>query len=80
MKKQSRTVVRRDQSDSPGQRHLPLVDILVDTQVELQAKARQRQGFGWKRWSRQWLYDELGLFNEYRAQYRRVSPTAAPAR
>ena len=22
-------------------------------------RARKRQGFGWKRWSRQWLYDEL---------------------
>lgn len=36
MKKQSRTVIRRGQSESQGQRHLPLVDILVDTQVELQ--------------------------------------------
>jgi RNA-directed DNA polymerase len=29
-------------------------------------RARNRQGFGWKRWSRRWLYDELGLFNDYR--------------
>jgi len=28
--------------------------------------ARGRQGYGWKRWSRQWLYDQLGLFNDYR--------------
>ena len=27
-------------------------------------RARNRQGFGWKRWSRRWLYDELGLFNQ----------------
>ncbi len=33
------------------------------------AKARQRQGFGWKRWSRGWLYGELGLFDAYRVQY-----------
>lgn len=29
-------------------------------------RARQRTGFGWKRWSKQWLYNTLGLFNEYR--------------
>jgi RNA-directed DNA polymerase len=32
-------------------------------------KARKRQGFGWKRWSREWLYQELGLFNDYRVQW-----------
>jgi RNA-directed DNA polymerase len=26
------------------------------------AKAGQRRGFGWKRWSTGWLYGELGLF------------------
>jgi hypothetical protein len=26
-------------------------------------RARNRKGFGWKRWSRQWLYDTLRLFN-----------------
>ena len=36
MKKQSRTVPRRRQSVSPIPRHLPLVDILIDTQAELQ--------------------------------------------
>jgi RNA-directed DNA polymerase len=35
-------------------------------------RARNRQGLGWKRWSRTWLYDTLGLFNEYRVQYRPV--------
>ena len=34
--KQSRTVPRRRQSVSPTPRHLPLVDILIDTQAELQ--------------------------------------------
>jgi RNA-directed DNA polymerase len=29
-------------------------------------RARKRTGFGWKRWSKQWLYHTLGLFNEYR--------------
>lgn len=40
-------------------------------------RARKRRGFGWKRWSRRWLYDTLGLFNSYRV--RRVTPTALPA-
>jgi RNA-directed DNA polymerase len=29
-------------------------------------RARGRKGFGWKRWSRPWLYNALGLFHEYR--------------
>jgi RNA-directed DNA polymerase len=33
------------------------------------ARARQRGGFGWKRWSREWLYGTLGLFSEYRVSY-----------
>ena len=32
------------------------------------ARARNRRGFGWKRWSRQWLYQTLGLFNGYRVR------------
>jgi RNA-directed DNA polymerase len=27
--------------------------------------ARKRRGFGWDRWSRAWLYETLGLFNDY---------------
>jgi RNA-directed DNA polymerase len=33
------------------------------------ARARQRHGFGWKRWSSAWLYEALGLFNQYRVAY-----------
>src|SRR6202453_679155 len=29
-------------------------------------RARSRPGFGWTRWSSEWLYDRLGLFNNYR--------------
>src|SRR5207245_415957 len=29
-------------------------------------RARGRQGFGWKRWSTKWLYDQLGICNGYR--------------
>ena len=35
-------------------------------------RAQKRQGFGWKRWSRRWLYDGLGLFGDYRV--RRFTP------
>ena len=31
-------------------------------------RARQRRGFGWKRWSSNWLYETLGLFNDYRVK------------
>src|SRR5437763_8980882 len=37
-------------------------------------RARKRGGFGWKRWSRQWLYDDLDLFNGYRFDGRRRKP------
>jgi RNA-directed DNA polymerase len=40
-------------------------------------RAGKRKGFGWKRWSREWLYGELGLFNLYRV--RRPEPKAQPA-
>jgi RNA-directed DNA polymerase len=43
------------------------------------AKACQRQGFGWKRWSRRWLYDACGLFGAYEVQWKSASK-AAPAR
>ena len=29
-------------------------------------RARNRKGFGWKRWSKRWLYGTLRLFNNYR--------------
>jgi len=34
------------------------------------ARARKRCGFGWKRWSTRWLYETLGLFDDYRVKYR----------
>ena len=33
------------------------------------ARAGQRHGLGWKRWSKAWLYGDLGLFNAYRVAY-----------
>jgi len=38
---------------------------------------RQRRGFGWKRWSRQWMETHLGLFKGYRVQRPRLK--ALPA-
>ena len=32
-------------------------------------RASKRQGFGWNRWSRRWLYETVGLFNGYRVNY-----------
>ena len=42
-------------------------------------RARGRKGFGWKRWSSEWLYERLGLFNDYRLVRWSVAK-AAPAR
>jgi RNA-directed DNA polymerase len=35
-------------------------------------RARKRRGFGWKRWSRAWLYTTLGLFDDYRIVWGRA--------
>ena len=43
-------------------------------------RARKRKGFGWKRWSKQWLAGVLGLFNGYRTRYHGSLPKVAPAR
>ena len=44
-------------------------------------RARQRKGFGWKRWSRRWLYDTLGLFGHYRvSRPKQLRLKALPAR
>jgi RNA-directed DNA polymerase len=32
-------------------------------------RARKRKGFGWDRWSSQWIYRNLGLFSDYRVKY-----------
>src|SRR6266702_5369732 len=55
-----------DQSQTASDRHL--------------MRARKRQGFGWKRWSREWIYNVLGLFNDYRVRRSASLPKVAPAR
>ena len=42
-------------------------------------RARNLKGFGWNRWSRNWLYQNLGLYNDYKIRYYRDSK-ALPAR
>ena len=42
-------------------------------------RARKRKGFGWQRWSRRWLYDELGLFKDYRVRRPEAALKANPA-
>lgn len=32
-------------------------------------KARKLRGFGWERWSRQWLYQKMGLYSDYKIRY-----------
>jgi RNA-directed DNA polymerase len=41
-------------------------------------RARQRTGFGWNRWSRQWLYEKLGLFNQYQLRRMELLSKAQP--
>ena len=41
-------------------------------------RARGRKGMGWKRWSSEWIYGTLGLFNDYRVS-RQLLAKAAPA-
>jgi RNA-directed DNA polymerase len=41
-------------------------------------RARNRPGLGWTRWSRRWLYGTLGLYGDYRIQYRPAPSKALP--
>lgn len=40
-------------------------------------RARKRKGFGWDRWSRDWLYQDLGLYADYKVRYQRIESTAS---
>jgi hypothetical protein len=42
-------------------------------------RARKCKGFGWKRWSKEWLHNVLGLFNGYRTRYYEPQWKVAPA-
>ena len=41
-------------------------------------RARKLRGFGWERWSREWMYQKLGLFSDYQIRY--YVPKVSPAR
>ncbi len=41
-------------------------------------RSRKLWGFGWKRWSTKWLYEDLKLFNNYQVRYM-TKPKALPA-
>ena len=41
-------------------------------------RARLRKGKGWKRWSSEWLYRVLGLYNDYRLGRALVKATSMP--
>ena len=43
------------------------------------ARNSKRHGFGWKRWSTQWLYTHLGLFGAYQVQWKQPMQKALPA-
>ena len=43
------------------------------------AKADKNEGFGWDRWSSQWIYQNLGLYSDYKVRYIAVTK-ALPAR
>src|SRR6201998_1801796 len=71
-------IFRRYQSQ-PASR---VVQLMIQDWVEKKirrhmGRAQNRKGFGWKRWSRQWLYESLQLFDSYRV--RRPPPKVAPA-
>ena len=51
----------------------------VETKIRRHlARARQRRGFGWKRWSKAWLYETLGLFSQYRVTYQATDLAVVP--
>jgi RNA-directed DNA polymerase len=51
----------------------------IERKVRKFVSTRQkRRGFGWRRWSREEIYQKWGLYQDYRIQY--LYPKAAPAR
>jgi RNA-directed DNA polymerase len=42
-------------------------------------RARERPGFGWRKWSTQWFYRELRLYGDYQIRYYQTQRKATPA-
>jgi hypothetical protein len=72
---------RAPSSGQPTRASLPCHAIIltrpVEKKVMRQLAHAQKRGFGWERWSRQLLYDTLGLFDDYRVRRDRLK--VAPA-
>jgi RNA-directed DNA polymerase len=54
----------------------------VETKIRrhvMRARGRRGRSLGWRKWSMQWVYSELGLFNDYRIRYYVPSQKATPA-
>lgn len=62
-------------------RQFSLLQFWVEKKVRRHlARAAKRPGYGWKRWSREWIYGVLGLYDDYRVRYAKQLPKALPAR
>lgn len=50
-------------------RCLRFIKIWVEKKIRRHLmRSKKRKGFGWERWSTQWLHECLGLFNGYRVR------------
>ena len=57
----------------------PMIEKLEGMRLLGMAEAlKAREGMGWKRWSREWLYDRVGLFHDYRRVRPQQFPKANP--
>lgn len=55
-------------------RQFGYIQTWVEKKVRRQLmRSRKRKGFGWKRWSSQWIYQVLGLFNDYKIRYHQLT-------
>ena len=50
---------------------------MIKASISLQELRRKiylkaKSGFGWNRWSKDWLYTTLGLYNDYQVRYCRA--------
>jgi RNA-directed DNA polymerase len=62
-------------------RHFSYVRQWVEKKIRRHLmRSRKRTGFGWKRWSKRWLYEDLGLYDGYKVRYYRPRLKALPAR
>ena len=72
---------RKPTGDTP-QSTLEGRDEMIKASINLQDLRKRifikaKANFGWNRWSREWLYEDLGLYGDYGIRY---LPKALPAR